>query len=242
MTVSPAVLHRLGGEGPPVLLVHGFGADRFGWGANAHALMGSHTTWVVDLPGHGGAGNDVGDGTPAALSRGLAAALADLPRPLPVVAHSLGAAVVLHLAQAEPATFDRLVLLAPAGLGQGIDTDFLARFPSLVDQDAAKDLLGRLVTRPQFVPPMADHVLSGLDDPDRRAALAAIASMLPMADPPPAPDDVDVTVLWGAEDRVIPPPDGPVLGISPEIVPRAGHLLHVEAAGAVNRRLATLLA
>ena len=91
MSVSPAVLHRLGGDGPPVLLVHGFGADRFGWGANVQALVGTHTIWGVDLPGHGGAGNDVGDGSPASLARGLAGAIADLPRPLPVLAHSLGA-------------------------------------------------------------------------------------------------------------------------------------------------------
>ncbi|MED5351517.1 MAG: hypothetical protein VYA41_01225 [Pseudomonadota bacterium] len=33
--MSDAALHRLGGEGPDVLLIHGFGADRLSWPALA---------------------------------------------------------------------------------------------------------------------------------------------------------------------------------------------------------------
>lgn len=243
MTLSPAVLHRLGGEGPPVLLLHGFGADRYGWAANAHALIASRTVWAVDLPGHGSAGNAVGDGSPATLALGLAEALEAVPGPLPVVAHSLGAAVVLHLARAIPSAFDRMILISPAGLASGMDTDFLARFPALASQAEAETLLARLVLKERLVPPMAAHVLAGLSDPERRRALATVAGALPGAAPPPAPAlDCAVHVLWGAEDRIIPPPAGRALGIEPEMIPGAGHLPHVEAAGAVNRRLATLLA
>ncbi len=241
MTVSRAALHRLGGEGPPVLLVHGFGADRHGWAANAHALMAARTVWAVDLPGHGSAGNDVGDGSPAALAVGLAEAVESLPGPLPVVAHSLGAAVVLHLSRKMPWAFDRMILIAPAGLGAGLDTDFLRQFPALAAQAEAEALLARLVERPRLVPPMAAHVLAGLAEPARRAALAAIAAALPAAAPPPRLDG-ELTVLWGAEDRIVPPPPGLVLGVVPEFFAASGHVPHVEAAGAVNRRLVALLA
>jgi pyruvate dehydrogenase E2 component (dihydrolipoamide acetyltransferase) len=241
VTVSPAVLHRLGGEGPPVLFVHGFGADRYGWAANAHALMGKRTVWAAELPGHGSAGNAVGDGSPAALSLGLARAVEALPVPIPVVAHSLGAAVILHLAGRVPAAFDRLILIAPAGLGHGIDTEFLLRFPTLAEQAEAEALLARLVATPRLVAPMAAHVVSQLGDPARRAALAMIATALPSAAPPPLPD-VPVSVLWGADDRVAPLPGDRVLGVEPEVIDRTGHLPHVEAAGVVNRRLTALLA
>lgn len=240
MTVSPAALHKLGGEGPPVLLVHGFGADRYGWAANAHALMGTRTVWAVDLPGHGSAGNAVGDGSPAALAQGLAEAVEALPGPVPVVAHSMGAAVVLHAARQVRGAFDRLILIAPAGLGHGIDTGFLASFPALSTQEEAEALLGRLVAKPRLVAPMAAHVLSGLADRDRRAALSVIAAALAAAPPPPSPDS-PVTVLWGAEDRIVPFPAGPVLGVEPEVVAGAGHLPHVEAAGAVNRHIRAAL-
>lgn len=241
MTVSRAALHRLGGEGPPVLLVHGFGADRHGWAANAHALMAARTVWAVDLPGHGSAGNEVGDGSPAALAIGLAEAVEALPGPLPVVAHSLGAAVVLHLARKMPWAFDRMILIAPAGLGAGLDVEFLARFAELASQPEAEALLMRLVERQRLVPPMAAHVVAGLADPARRAALATIAAALTAAPPPPRVDG-ELTVLWGAEDRIVPPPPGLVLGVVPELFAGSGHMPHVETAGAVNRRLAALLA
>jgi pyruvate dehydrogenase E2 component (dihydrolipoamide acetyltransferase) len=236
MTVSPAALHRLGGEGPPVLLVHGFGADRYGWAANAHALMGTRTVWAVDLPGHGSAGNAVGDGSPAALAQGLAEAVEALPGPVPVVAHSLGGAVVLHAARLVPGAFDRMILISPAGLGQGIDGEFLASLPTLSTQEEAEALLARLVAKPRLVAPMAAHVLAGLADRDRRVALSLIGAALSAAPPPPSPD-IHVSVLWGAEDRIVPLPRGPVLGIEPEVIAGAGHLPHVEAAGAVNRHI-----
>jgi pyruvate dehydrogenase E2 component (dihydrolipoamide acetyltransferase) len=240
MTVSPAALHRLGGEGPPVLLVHGFGADRYGWAANAHVLMGTRTVWAVDLPGHGSAGNDVGDGSPAALVEGLAEAMDALPGPIPVVAHSLGAAVVLHAARQVPGAFDRLILIAPATLGHGLDTQFLSGFPMLTTQEEAEALLARLVAKPRLVAPMAAHVLAGLADHDRRAALSVIAAALAAAPPPPSAE-VPVTVLWGADDRIVPLPQGRVLGVEPEVIPGAGHLPHVEAAGTVNRHIRAAL-
>lgn len=254
MSLSPAVLHRLGGEGPPVLFVHGFAADRFGWAANAHALMGSRSVWAADLPGHGSAGNGVGEGSPAALAEGLMAAVADLPQPVPVVAHSLGALVVLALARARPGMLGRMVLIAPAGLGRGIDAGILAAIPALDSQEAAERVLSQMVERPRMVPPMAAHVLSGLADPARRAALARIAAALPGAalsgaDGSGAGAEVGVevgaevgAVLWGSADRIVPAPGGMVLGVMPEIIAGAGHLPHAEAAGAVNRRLAAVLA
>jgi pyruvate dehydrogenase E2 component (dihydrolipoamide acetyltransferase) len=203
--------------------------------------MASRTVWAVDLPGHGSAGNAVGDGSPAMLALGLAEAVDGLLGHVPVVAHSLGAAVVLHAARRIPGAFDRLVLISPAGLGFGIDREFLMRFPTLATQGDAEALLARLVAKPRLVAPMAAHVLSGLANPDRRAALALIATALPAAPPPPLPE-LPVSVLWGAEDLIAPLPGDRVLGVEPEVIPGAGHLPHVEASGAVNRRLAALLA
>ena len=87
---------------------------------------------------------------------------------------------------------------------------------------------------------MAAHVLAGLADNDRRTALSVIAGALVAAPPSPAAD-MPLTVLWGAEDRIVPRPDGPVLGVEPEVIAGAGHLPHVEAAGAVNRHIRAAL-
>jgi len=42
-----------GGEGPNLLMLHGFGADRLSWIGTAPALKTLVQCWVFDLPGHG---------------------------------------------------------------------------------------------------------------------------------------------------------------------------------------------
>jgi pyruvate dehydrogenase E2 component (dihydrolipoamide acetyltransferase) len=238
MTVSRAALHRLGGEGPPLLLVHGFGADRFGWAANAHALMAGRTVWAAELPGHGASGNAVGQGTAAELAQGLAAGIADLPEGVPVVAHSLGAAVVLHLAARQRARFGELVLIAPVGLGAGFDAAFARDLAAVQTTAEAEALLARLFARPARVAPMAAHLLAGLGDPARRAAHARIARAMGDAPPPPAPaGSCALHLVWGAEDRIVPPPAAAPFGVAPEIIAGAGHLPQIEAAGTLNALL-----
>ena len=218
-----------------MLLVHGFGADRYGWAANAHALMGSRTVWAVDLPGHGSAGNDVGEGSPAALAEAVAGVAGELGEVLPVIGHSMGGAVALHLARLMPGRIAAVVLIAPATVGPPGSPGFLDRFPEIGSADEAAEVLGLLAERPAVVAPMIPHVLSALETPGRRAALASVARALVSADTAPAPTGTPVTVIWGEADRVLPPPQGPVLGVEPHVIPGAGHLPHVEKAGAVNR-------
>ncbi|MFM1862804.1 MAG: hypothetical protein RLZ26_1326 [Pseudomonadota bacterium] len=233
MTVSPAALHRLGGAGAPVLLVHGFAADRFGWAANAHALMAGRTVWAAELPGHGASGNAVGQGTAADLAQGLAAGIADLPEGVPVVAHSLGAAAVLHLAARHPGRFGPMVLIAPAGLGAGIDAGFARDLAAVRAAPEAEALLARLFARPARLGPMAAHLVAALADPARRRALGQIAAALAEMPPPPAPPaPAALHLVWGAQDRIVPPPAAAPFGIAPEIVDGAGHLPQAEAAGA----------
>lgn len=241
MTLSPAVLHRLGGEGPPVLLIHGFGADRFGWAANAHALMGSHSVLAVDLPGHGSAGNEVGDGSPATLAAAVAEATRDLGAAFPVIGHSMGGAVALHFAQLVPDRIGPLVLIAPATVGPPGAPGFLDRLPAIGSAEEAAEVLGFLTERPAVIAPMIPHVLSALEAPGRRVALATIAQALAGAEPAPLPLGAQVSVLWGEADRILPCPQGPVLGVAPVVVPGAGHLPHVEKAGPVNRLIRAAL-
>ena len=44
--MSAAALHRLGGEGPDILFIHGFGADRLSWLALA-SLLALASSWLV---------------------------------------------------------------------------------------------------------------------------------------------------------------------------------------------------
>ena len=100
-----------GGEGPPLLLLHGFGGAAWNFTELAPLLPGRRLL-VPDLPGHGGSAP-----LPAASMSALADAVAELlPGPLPVLGHSMGGVVALRLAERRPELVTGLVLAAPAGL------------------------------------------------------------------------------------------------------------------------------
>src|SRR5437870_6710921 len=110
-----------GGEGPTLLLVHGFGGAASNWAAVAPALAERCRVLVPELPGHGAS-----SGFPAPPERldPYAERLALLLEratawPAVVVGHSLGGVVALRLAVRRPELVRGLVLAGSAGIGSG---------------------------------------------------------------------------------------------------------------------------
>jgi pimeloyl-ACP methyl ester carboxylesterase len=108
------------GKGPSLVLVHGLGGSALNW-CELVPLLAEHRRLIVpDLPGHGGS-----EPLPAVASLGafadrvVAVAEHEQALPAPFVGHSLGGAVVLHLALRHPDAARRLVLAAAAGLSVG---------------------------------------------------------------------------------------------------------------------------
>jgi pimeloyl-ACP methyl ester carboxylesterase len=101
----------VGGTGPPLLLVHGFGGAAWNFTEMQPYLAGRRLI-VPDLPGHGGS-----TPLPAATLRGFADTLVPLlDGPTDVLGHSLGGVVALRLAERHPELVRRLLLAAPAGI------------------------------------------------------------------------------------------------------------------------------
>lgn len=99
------------GEGPPILLLHGFGGAAWNFTDVAARLPGRHLI-APDLPGHGGS-----TPLPAPSLAGFADAVAAvLDEPVGVVGHSMGGVVALRLAERHPRLVRALVLAAPAGI------------------------------------------------------------------------------------------------------------------------------
>jgi pimeloyl-ACP methyl ester carboxylesterase len=99
-------------ERPPILLIHGFGADGTMWDATGWtgALDEAGLTYTRhDLPGHGAAAkpHEPDAYEKPALLAGLLAALGD--EPADVIGYSLGAELALELALAHPGRVRRLV-------------------------------------------------------------------------------------------------------------------------------------
>ncbi|HVV53208.1 MAG TPA: alpha/beta fold hydrolase [Polyangia bacterium] len=225
---------------PSVVFIHGAGAGSAIWSMTlARVARGAHAV-AVDLPGHGP--SELG-GAPAALTleryRDAVGALcgALCLGPSVLVGHSLGALIALEAALAWPDKVRALVLVAAA-----------PRLP--VDPE----LLALLRDDPAAVTAwLADHALSPQAKPAvRRGFLAAGAGAPPevtradfeivrTTDLTPRLAAVASPLTWldGADDRIVPPAAregrrGQVL-----TVPAAGHLLPIEAPGAVAETVAT---
>jgi 2-succinyl-6-hydroxy-2,4-cyclohexadiene-1-carboxylate synthase len=116
---------EVGGDGPPLMLIHGFTGRGSDWAPFLPDLRRARTTITVDLLGHG---NSESPADPArhAIER-QAEDLAGILRrlglaPADVVGYSLGARVALRMAVAEPDVVARLFLESPsAGIADPAD-------------------------------------------------------------------------------------------------------------------------
>ncbi len=169
---------REAGEGPAVLLVHGWEGQASDLAAIARTLLAQgHRVLAVDLPAHGAS---TGDHTSIPASARALRALQQVSGPLhAVVAHSVGAAVAVH-AMAHGLEVGRAALIAaPAryrdyaagfGLGAGLDRSQLPRlFEALralgVDvQSVSMPHDAAALTQPALFVHSADDRVVSLDD------------------------------------------------------------------------------
>lgn len=238
--MTDALLHKIGGEGPDILLIHGFGADRLSWLALAPKLFQFGTIWAIEYGAHGAAGNDVGDGSLTDLAAAIEAKVKkELKSPI-IVGHSLGGTLALFLISRGFVVSSGLVLLAPAGFGKTLDISFIRELPEVVDGAAAHELLKQLVVRKNLITKrMADAFVETLENTQRRTALQAIANTLKKATPPPLPPDIPNIILWGDSDEVLSPPLNPPTEV--KLLSNVGHLPHVEAVQDVVKAIQTII-
>ena len=108
--VAPGRVHvESVGQGPPLVLLHGWALHSGLWGSLLSRLAARHRVHAVDLPGHGhSAATD-----PYTLDEIVAAVDASVPpgEPLAVLGWSLGGAVAMTWARAQPERVARLVLV-----------------------------------------------------------------------------------------------------------------------------------
>lgn len=205
------------GEGPPLLLLHGFDSSFLEFRRLAPLLAASHRLLIPDLHGFGFCPRPPErDYTPEAVLRHLDAVLEAFDRqqpaggqPLGLIGASMGGAVAVALARRHPGRFERLLLLAPAGL-----TGRPMPLPPLLDGLGVRFLalpsVRRGLCRSAFADPDRDVGPAELEiaslhlrTPGWAEALGRFARSGGFAGCgaplPPEP----LAVLWGADDRIL---------------------------------------
>ena len=233
------------GDATPLILIHGFGGDLTTWMFNQAALAESRPVIALDLPGHGSSDKTVGAGDVPAFAEIVRGLLDELAIDHAHVAgHSLGGAVSLELALADPGRIASLTLLAPA-VSVARSTATISPASSLpTGRKAAKAVLGHLVHDPALVSrDMVENLLRYKRTDGVDAALDKIAGAVFDADGQAVSYDgrlgevaMPILCLWGAGDAIIPSGHTAALPETAEIhvLDGAGHLVQMEQASAVN--------
>jgi pimeloyl-ACP methyl ester carboxylesterase len=237
----------VGGEGPPVVLVHGLGGAAVNFTDLAPSLARRHRVLVPDLPGHGGTEPLPGlDGLGDLAGHVARTAAAEGMLPAAVVGYSMGGVVALRLAVSRPEDVSALALVAPAGIvSQTRRAQIWLTVVAAVRPAGLVALArGAVARRPNLRVPVFGYwgaedprtlapgsVLGFLEAQREHTDVRAAATALLRDDPRPDLDRVRCPSLlvWGARDRLVPLADGfeyaRRLRCPIRVVPAAGHLV-----------------
>ena len=242
----------LGDEGDAVVMVHGFGGRLENWSSNQSVLAArGRIVAALDLPGHGESCVDVGSGSLDDLASVVQGYMdrVGLGR-AHLVGHSMGAALCLALTDRDPGRVESLTLVAPAGIGQKINSEFIRGWIGARTRDELVPLMSLLYADPLAV---TDEALQQAVAYKQRegvvGALTKIASNRYGGTPSgrqlrDIAGSVPTLMIWGVADAVIPPPaPGEFVreGVLVRVLPGCGHMVQMEAADEVNRLIEDLL-
>jgi len=215
--VSTAVLE--GGDGPPVVLLHGQGGWSGMWMPVIADLVTTHRVVAPDLPGLGA--SEVPDGPPDAAR--VLAWLGELiqhtcPSPPALVGASLGASIAARFAIAHPDRLTRLVLIGAGSLARFRPAPGVAlaliRFIARPSERTQQRFLRQVAVDPTRVRALLGdrweasqaYNLDRARTPSVRAANRRLLRELGTRTIPPqelARIAVPTSLIWGRHDRVM---------------------------------------
>jgi pimeloyl-ACP methyl ester carboxylesterase len=235
------------GTGDPVIFIHGFGADLSAWRPFVLQLGLSNPVYALDLPAHGAHANMVANNLLDLTATVLAIIRkAGLSR-LHLVGHSVGAAVAAKLAH-DDIGVRSLSLIAPAGLGQKINGDYIEGFLAAKSEAALKTCLDMLVHNTSVLTgalvraTFASRNGTAMVDNQKKLAMGlfegntqlfSIHNILAKLSAP-------TRVIVGHEDRIIPAcyVETVPAHVAVNRLPQVGHLPQLEAATLTARLVA----
>jgi pimeloyl-ACP methyl ester carboxylesterase len=248
------------GQGPAVVLLHGFASSLETWATVVPALAQGHRVLALDLKGFGWTDRPEGDYSPEAQAR-LVLAVMDARgiKDAAVVAHSWGTSVALAMALAAPERVTRLALYDAWAYAEQLPVFFRmsearvvgeALFAAFYDERPDDKLEHAFFDKEAIPQPLIDAVEQALERPGTKAAaLAAVRGQgrdFAVQQKKYRSIAAPTLLLWGREDEVTWLEFGERLAQElPRarlvVYPRCGHFPMLEATAASNRDLVAFL-
>lgn len=259
--VSTAVLE--GGEGPPVVLLHGQGGWAGMWVPVMAELVGAHHVVAPDLPGLGASRADVGPPGAATTLTWLGELIERTCAAPPVlVGASLGGSIAARFAAGSSDRLAGLVLIGMGGLVGKVRIPpatmlALIRHGVRPSERTAMAMLRQVSVDPERArrrmgerwAPFRAYSLELARDPGVRQANRRLLRELGLRQIPPeelARIVVPTSLIWGRRDRVMPlataEEAGARYGWPLEVIDDAGHFVAVDQPKAFLRALEAALA
>ena len=213
-----------GGDGPPLLFLHGLGGIWQNWLLNLPVFMDTHRVVAIDLPGFGQSEMPAGKLSIPGLARTVDLVCRELGLEDPVVVgNSMGGFVGAELAVTFPTRVSKLVLVAAAGLS----TEYLVREPLLAGARAWAVLTARTGVRAEIAvtrPRLRRAALQVVVRYPERVSVPLAIELVRGANAPgfiPAFDalmrhsfrdnleriEIPVLIVWGRNDILVPVDD-----------------------------------
>jgi len=242
------------GSGPALLLLHGLGCDHTTWRPVIAALSRRYTVIAPDLLGHGRSDKPRADYSVGGYANGMRDLLTVLGiDKATVVGHSFGGGVAMQFAYQFPERTERMILVAPGGIGREVTPAIraismpgfqaamgVATVPGLLQamKLALRGLSASGLRHARDLDEVAE-IIQHLSDRKARAAITHVVravvdwrgQVVTMADRAYLTHAMPMCVIWGADDIVIPVSHARLASqIAPdatvEVVPNAGHFPH----------------
>jgi pyruvate dehydrogenase E2 component (dihydrolipoamide acetyltransferase) len=233
----------------PVLFIHGFGGDCDNWMFNIAELGENHSVYALDLPGHGGSSKVMDDGSILKLAKNVIDFMdATNLKVAHLIGHSLGAAVVMEVARIQEGRVASLALLAPCGLGDTINDNYISGFVKGEGRRELKNTLALLFSDKSLVSrDMVNNILKYKRTDGVTEALKNIAELAfpggkqahSYRDLLSSLRSLSISIIWGDADEIADPRDceGLHKSIAVSVLEGVGHMPHMEAASRVNELL-----
>ena len=236
--------YEVRGEGPPLLLVHGFPLNKEMWQPQLNALQDVATVIAPDLRGHGASEAVAGEYSMDLLADDCHALLESLQvaEPVVVCGLSMGGYIALAFYRRYPERVAGLVLAAtragPDSPEAKANRDKMAARAGEKGAGAiAEDMLPKMLAPETYTANPAlvarvKQIMEGTSVPGIQGALLGMKAR-PDSTPLLAQIDVPALVLHGADDQLIPVEEGRAMHAALpdsrlEVLPGAGHLLNLE--------------